>query len=105
MWAPVFASVDDLKSEFWVWWRSLQPTERLREDGGFERQGDFEWGGMRDHAGRNGIVQVMLVLMWWGCALKFGDAEAAERVLDWELAVDKVRWTLRNMVLKGGLSK
>jgi hypothetical protein len=30
MWAPGFASVDKLKEEFLVWWRSLQPVECLR---------------------------------------------------------------------------
>ncbi|KAJ7220400.1 hypothetical protein C8J57DRAFT_1595417 [Mycena rebaudengoi] len=100
-WTWQLCLVDDFRESravshapmFWVFLIINQQA-----DGGLDRQGEFEWGGMQDHAERNGLVQVVLVLMWWGCSLKFGGAEGAEHVLDWELAVDEPG-------VKGGFQK
>ncbi|KAJ7216209.1 hypothetical protein C8J57DRAFT_1538020 [Mycena rebaudengoi] len=110
--APSFYRVTlvQFKADFWSWWRGIQPAARLDEAGeAMLWPTDLEWGPMRDHSGKNGLVQVLLSRRLQrqggpetadGAPLPDGVDDTAE-VLDWELVVNDVRWALWSMVDSG----
>ncbi|KAJ7665859.1 hypothetical protein DFH06DRAFT_1385485 [Mycena polygramma] len=104
-WAPsVTATPEQYGKWFWMWWRGLQPEARLIGDGVMSRASDIVWDGIRDLSGKNGMLQVMMVLMWWGAKAHANDASAESR-MDWQLAMEDVRWAMDEMVKEGKLSK
>ncbi|KAJ7429401.1 hypothetical protein B0H11DRAFT_1945070 [Mycena galericulata] len=103
-------SVELLADQWWSWWKNLQPPERIREDGGLARPMTLDWGNVRDHAGRNGMGLVVLVLLWWGLygrvqGPKGPVAGTAQAMADWGVAVEEATWALESLVKMGGLSK
>ncbi|KAJ7751631.1 hypothetical protein B0H16DRAFT_1460179 [Mycena metata] len=53
---------------WWMWWRSLQPSERevVEETGMMTMPMEMEWGRLTKMSGPNGFLQVMASLFWWG---------------------------------------
>ncbi|KAJ7734649.1 hypothetical protein B0H16DRAFT_1467497 [Mycena metata] len=53
---------------WWFWWRSLQPNEREvnEETGMMTMPMEMEWGKLTKMSGRNGFMQVLASLLWWG---------------------------------------
>ncbi|KAJ7022381.1 hypothetical protein C8F04DRAFT_1272725 [Mycena alexandri] len=53
---------------WWMWWRSLQPAERevVEETGMMTMPMEMAWGKLTKMSGRNGFLQVMASLFWWG---------------------------------------
>ncbi|KAJ6450540.1 hypothetical protein C8R47DRAFT_1230230 [Mycena vitilis] len=104
-WPPtITATPEQYGKWFWNWWRGMQPKARLIEDGVMSRASDIVWDGIRDLSGKNGLLQVVMVLMWWGIKAHSDVASAAD-AMDWQLAMEDVRWVLDEMVKEGKLSK
>ncbi|KAJ7803804.1 hypothetical protein B0H14DRAFT_3486976 [Mycena olivaceomarginata] len=52
---------------WWKWWNGLQPNERVAlENGELSRPEEADWSAMAAMHGKNGILQVMATLGWWG---------------------------------------
>lgn len=82
---------DTLPATWWAWWGSLQPEARL---GTFMRLSEpLDWACVHV-AGVNGIVSVIVVLLWWG--LKLVDEDLGGRK-DWLRAVDDVAWAVERI--------
>jgi hypothetical protein len=100
---PCLPDAEEIRRLFWKWWRGMQPKERLVDDGVLSRAADIDWAVLRDYSGKNGLLQVMMVLGWWGN--KVHNNSKPELVAEWETAVDDVRWVFDAMVKEGMLSK
>ncbi|KAJ7018782.1 hypothetical protein C8F04DRAFT_976719, partial [Mycena alexandri] len=83
---------------WWVWWRSLQPVERvlIEETGMMSFPAKLSWGKLTKLHGRNGFMQVMASLLWWGLAMK-GDGEKTA----WLEAVTDVVCILTGVIQSG----
>ncbi|KAJ7855820.1 hypothetical protein B0H13DRAFT_1517247, partial [Mycena leptocephala] len=77
---------------WWKWWVSLQPAERVYHERRLEQPSSASWDVLAQLHGKNGLLQVMVTLLWWGDLV--GDAEDACRYVEWTKAVDDVAWTL-----------
>jgi hypothetical protein len=61
-----------------------------------------DWSGMVKLHGRNGLLQVMASLLWWGEAVaKNSPLQRA----DWTMAVGDVDWVLQEMARPGVIKK
>ncbi|KAF8196390.1 hypothetical protein K438DRAFT_1826188 [Mycena galopus ATCC 62051] len=80
---------------WWTWWASLQPPERMYSGGKLSRPEKTDWEPLVRLNGKNGLLQVMATLLWWGDHV--GDGEDASKYVDWTQAVDDVAWTLREL--------
>ncbi|KAJ7722491.1 hypothetical protein DFH07DRAFT_971923 [Mycena maculata] len=88
--------------DFWNWWTSLQPPERVAFNGSLSRPGDADWSGLLELHGKNGVLQVMAALLWWGEALLWWGEALDEKEdpfgrMDWRSVVDDVRWACLQM--------
>ncbi|KAJ7642534.1 hypothetical protein B0H17DRAFT_1148793 [Mycena rosella] len=85
---------------WWVYWTSLQPEERLGGEEKLSRPEMADWEAMSKLHGKNGLLQVMLTLLWWGdCA---GDETEDDKNVPtlrevWLEAVGDVEWVLRQL--------
>ncbi|KAJ7152145.1 hypothetical protein C8R43DRAFT_1127226 [Mycena crocata] len=104
LWSPCLPDTNELWPRFWKWWRGLQPEERRTEDGVLTRTVGLDWGCIRDLSGKNGLLQVIMVLAWWGIKAHAVDG-TAEQVAEWVSATEDVCWALEEMVKEGKLSK
>ncbi|KAJ7136478.1 hypothetical protein C8R43DRAFT_1132379 [Mycena crocata] len=81
-------------ADWWNWWRGMQPEER-EWIGGMLTCPSTEWTEMRTYFGRNGLLQVMATLWWWGSAV--GDDDPLGR-MNWSSAVEDVAWAFEEML-------
>ncbi|KAJ7075441.1 hypothetical protein B0H15DRAFT_806226 [Mycena belliarum] len=103
LWAPCLPAPSELRERFWTWWRGMQPKVRHIGDGVMSRGADIDWSVLRDFSGKNGLLQVMMVLLWWG--EKVHAEGGPEGIAEWTLAVEDVTWVFIAMVKEGRLSK
>lgn len=95
--------VAEFSSEWWVYWKSLQPEDRwITGDLCMPKQvnwgGTGKWGGVGSLSGKNGLILIMGTLLLWGVAAhKAGD----EAILDWQVAVDDVSWAYNSIITNG----
>ncbi|KAL1749335.1 hypothetical protein FB107DRAFT_281009, partial [Schizophyllum commune] len=97
---------------YWLWWEALQPAGRHNSDGNlitieeFEGvvQGMDDWDGLEKCCGKDGIVQVLLFLLWWGDAVNSAGARPDEW-LEWDTAVQDFRDVLCLMMGTPGFEK
>ncbi|KAJ7916655.1 hypothetical protein B0H13DRAFT_1476716, partial [Mycena leptocephala] len=80
---------------WWTWWASLQPSERVYTEGKLAQLHSADWEELAQLHRKNGMLQVMLTLLWWGDLV--GDAEDVCRYVEWAKAVDDVAWTLKEL--------
>ncbi|KAJ7510751.1 hypothetical protein B0H11DRAFT_1644256, partial [Mycena galericulata] len=97
-WGPCLAELEEVRGTFWRWWRGMQPEERRMAEGVMSRKSGIDWAGLRDYSGKNGLLQVMMVLGWWGDKAHGEKVGGHEEVAQWESAVDDVAWALEEMV-------
>ncbi|KAJ7439913.1 hypothetical protein B0H11DRAFT_1691644, partial [Mycena galericulata] len=71
------------------WWRSIQPSDRKIMGRIMTSPNEADWSRLCKLHGKNGMLQVMATLLWWGDQLE-GKSEAEGR--DWRLAVGDVTW-------------
>jgi hypothetical protein len=92
-----------LAEQWWLWWGGLQPDGR--EDCFLQSKDQLCWDDL-NVAGINGIVSVVVSLLWWG--MKVSEDEVA--VKGWQSAIDDVCWVFSSMATdgsypEGGLAK
>ncbi|KAJ7022288.1 hypothetical protein C8F04DRAFT_1272732 [Mycena alexandri] len=85
---------------WWMWWRSLQPAERevVEETGMMTMPMEMAWGKLTKMSGRNGFLQVMASLFWWGLE-EFRDGR--EDKSGWAAAVGDVEGILYGVLRSG----
>lgn len=65
---PHLRSANECVAEFWKWWTSLQPDERVYNPESLTNtrpSKEMDWEKL-EKPGRNGFLLVMLQLTWWG---------------------------------------
>ncbi|KAJ7025490.1 hypothetical protein C8F04DRAFT_1269103 [Mycena alexandri] len=87
---------------WWAYWVSLQPAERVYTGGVLSRPQKVDWSGLAQLNGKNGLLQVMALLLWWGDYV--GDGEDVFQYVDWKRAVEEVTWVLRELETSGLIS-
>ncbi|KAF8209182.1 hypothetical protein K438DRAFT_259255 [Mycena galopus ATCC 62051] len=81
---------------WWKWWNGLQPTDRtMLENGGLSRCEEADWSAMAAMHGKNGVLQVMATLGWWGEVVH---KQSAEDKGDWLAVVNDVTWVLEQIL-------
>ncbi|KAJ7870631.1 hypothetical protein B0H14DRAFT_3573811 [Mycena olivaceomarginata] len=92
---------------WWKWWGSLQPEERGTLENELLRPETADWSKMAGMYGKNGLLQVMATLVWWGDVARKRGLEAEKEWLaaileSGEIKKDKDQGTKRKR--KGGHS-
>ncbi|KAJ7821733.1 hypothetical protein B0H13DRAFT_1527994, partial [Mycena leptocephala] len=82
---------------WWLWWRSLQPPERMWVGGMLTWPTEMTWGKLTRMYGRNGFMHVMASLLWWGMA-EFRSGANASEASGWSIAVSSVEDVLGALV-------
>ncbi|KAJ7440828.1 hypothetical protein B0H11DRAFT_2252646 [Mycena galericulata] len=86
-------------NQWWKWWKLLQPSDRLGFAGLMScPSGDpesDEWKALAKLHGKNGWLQVMASLLWWGDEV--GDGSEPARHVDWTGAVREVEYMLKEL--------
>ncbi|TRM56346.1 hypothetical protein BD626DRAFT_575809 [Schizophyllum amplum] len=96
---PVF------REKWWLWWAAIVSMRAGVAGGGLIDVETFlarltspdDWQGLELTCGRNGLVQVVMTLLWWGEAVNTGVVDA-KNWHDWDLACDDFRQTLEALV-------
>ncbi|KAJ7161947.1 hypothetical protein C8R43DRAFT_1123657 [Mycena crocata] len=87
--------------DWWKWWRMMQPAERKMVDGKLSIPQGCDWGPLTKLHGKNGLLQVMASLLWWGDRVAgVEDANPIDR-LGWVSAVEDVGQVLQEMLRPG----
>jgi hypothetical protein len=77
-------------SKWWSWWVKVQPKDRS------------DWAPMLKLHGKNGMLQIMVLLLWWGKRVADGSPADAR---EWLSAVEDVAETFRGMLHPGVIAK
>ncbi|KAJ7310819.1 hypothetical protein DFH08DRAFT_974219 [Mycena albidolilacea] len=89
---------------WWVWWWMLQPEERAELDnGGLSCPETANWSKMARLYGKNGLLQVMATLVWWGEVVKKRGGEEDRE--EWVTAVCDVMWVLGELLKLGEIRR
>ncbi|KAJ7033531.1 hypothetical protein C8F04DRAFT_1183978 [Mycena alexandri] len=75
------------------------PAERVYADGVLSRPHKADWSVLAQLNEKNGLLQVMALLLWWGDYV--GDGEDVFQYVDWRNAVEDVTWVLRELETSG----
>jgi hypothetical protein len=87
-------SQEKLVEKWWQWWASLASEWRKKDEEGRPAIGEEtgDWGVLA-HLGGNGMLMVLLLLVWW----RQGETiEVASE--DWVTAVCDVAWVLKGLL-------
>ncbi|KAJ7820735.1 hypothetical protein B0H14DRAFT_2371894 [Mycena olivaceomarginata] len=88
---------------WWNWWKSLQPRERSIESSGELSCPELaDWSEMAELHGKNGVLQVMATLLWWGEVAQKRDLSARA---EWLAAVSDVTWVLEKVLASGEIGR
>ncbi|KAJ7711975.1 hypothetical protein B0H16DRAFT_1343059, partial [Mycena metata] len=87
---------------WWSYWVSLQPAERVYMGGALSQPDNADWEDLAKLNGKNGLLQVMALLLWWGDYV--GDGADVFQFNDWTLAVQDVTWVLRQLETSGWIT-
>jgi hypothetical protein len=87
-------SHEKLVKDWWNWWSALAPAWREKDGVGRPKIGEEngEWGDLI-HPGANGLLMVLLPLVWW----REGEPGNAAGE-DWLSAVRDVSWVLERLL-------
>ncbi|KAJ7113917.1 hypothetical protein C8R44DRAFT_594061, partial [Mycena epipterygia] len=80
---------------WWKWWMGLQPSERQRLGGMLSCPTEADWNTLSKVHGKNGLLQVMATLLWWGDCV--GDDRESVEYDSWTLALGDVSWVLSQL--------
>lgn len=83
--------------EWWKWWAALQPAEREMIGGSLTCPEDADWAKMSELHGKNGLMQVMVSLLWWGDYVWDEYEPDPIARLEWEAAISDVYWVLTEL--------
>ncbi|KAJ7102035.1 hypothetical protein C8R44DRAFT_641015, partial [Mycena epipterygia] len=96
-WEAVVTIVDvdgevSFASQWWIWWRALQPEDWrvVAKMLSLPMLDAEDWSGVAKLHGRNGLLQVMATLLWWGEKV----ADHPIEQMEWSLAVADVGWVM-----------
>ncbi|KAH9900717.1 hypothetical protein C8Q73DRAFT_637162 [Cubamyces lactineus] len=85
------SNVKGYGESWWKWWSALQPSWRICNERGRPVPGGIgDWGALVA-PGKNGLLIVLLSLVWWR------DAESNSTLEDWLAGVADVRWVVQSM--------
>ncbi|KAJ7740185.1 hypothetical protein DFH07DRAFT_965369 [Mycena maculata] len=89
--------------QWWTWWMSLQPVERFSTSGSMTCSENADWSSLVKLHGKNGLLQVMAMLLWWGDAM--GDKAKSDPFgyLEWTCAVTDVEARAMGEMLRPGV--
>ncbi|KAJ7728989.1 hypothetical protein B0H14DRAFT_2409818 [Mycena olivaceomarginata] len=86
---PDIGTPEVMERGWWAWWKAINPEWRLR-DGELIQEGNGSWTVLRC-PGQNGLLNVVVCLKWWYCAMETpSDA--------WKSAVLDVKWVLEKIL-------
>lgn len=88
---PSIDDIDDYASTWWKWWASIQPEWRTSGNLKFRRNPPGSWSVLA-HPGKNGMLIVIMSLVWWADALADANDDHS-----WKGAVNDVAWVLSQM--------
>ncbi|KAJ7772153.1 hypothetical protein B0H14DRAFT_3164805 [Mycena olivaceomarginata] len=91
-------------NEWWKWWQTLQPEERLLFDNELSRPDTANWSEMSAMYGRNGLLLVMATLCWWG-EVAVGRGLGSDAQEEWLAAVRDVTWVLEAIQERGEIPR
>ncbi|KAJ7786799.1 hypothetical protein B0H14DRAFT_3506384 [Mycena olivaceomarginata] len=77
-------------ANWWNWWVNVQPNDRS------------DWAPMLRLHGKNGMLQIMASLLWWGERVADGNPAGLR---EWSLAIEDVSETLKEMLRPGMIAK
>jgi hypothetical protein len=81
---------------WWSWWIGMQPKNRKVRNGVLDEASDHHWWYLLVKIGsRNGLVQLMATLLWWGD--RVGGERGTKEFADWVVAVDDVAEVLNQL--------
>ncbi|KAJ6550937.1 hypothetical protein B0H10DRAFT_1850008, partial [Mycena sp. CBHHK59/15] len=88
-------NLETLKAHWWMWWTALCPTWRKQDEHQWPLTGEElgSWG-ILVHPGQNGMLIVLLPLLWW--RIKEGGDVASD---SWLRAVRDVTWVCKRLLL------
>lgn len=87
---------------WWKWWGSLQPEERGTLENELLRPETADWSKMAGMYGKNGLLQVIATLVWWGDVARKRGLEAEK---EWLAAVSDVTWVFEQILESGEIKK
>ncbi|KAL1749622.1 hypothetical protein FB107DRAFT_225182, partial [Schizophyllum commune] len=78
---------------WWAWWTALMPSARRLNGGKLLNHQQLlhkitkaeDWEGFDDFCGKDGLLQVLLTLLWWGDVVHRGGSTSKDRA-DWDAA-------------------
>ncbi|KAL1658092.1 hypothetical protein GGF50DRAFT_67968, partial [Schizophyllum commune] len=87
-------NVDAHRQEWWAWWKDLMPSVRRLPNGDLMTPAALvhavkdsgHWEGLDDACGKDGMLQFLLTLLWWGDAIHAHAPHNAKHHADWEVA-------------------
>ncbi|KAJ7096172.1 hypothetical protein C8R44DRAFT_749019 [Mycena epipterygia] len=82
---------------WWAWWQSIQPDEREWTEGKLTNPTEADWSQIEKLHGNNGLMHVMVALLWWGDHIGELETDTEEHAA-WLSAVDDVTWVLREIL-------
>ncbi|KAJ6479823.1 hypothetical protein C8R45DRAFT_832547, partial [Mycena sanguinolenta] len=103
---PDVLGTPDVKTSWvgnwWAWWMSLQPSDRVEEESGrLSRPALAYRNDIAKMYRKNGLLQVMATLVWWGEAAWRKKEKEREAWGLWLSAVDDVKWVLEQALDSG----
>ncbi|KAJ7860854.1 hypothetical protein B0H14DRAFT_2350494 [Mycena olivaceomarginata] len=86
---PDIGMLEVMERGWWAWWKAINPEWQLH-DGELIQEGNGSWTVLRC-PGQNGLLNVVVCLKWWYCAMETpSDA--------WKSAVLDVKWVLEKIL-------
>ncbi|KAJ6589549.1 hypothetical protein B0H19DRAFT_1249078 [Mycena capillaripes] len=77
---------------WWEWWSAMQPPERVTVGDTLSCPEGADWDNLWRTSGKNGLLQLMGSLLWWGDQV--GEGANTDEFTPWEAAVRDVTWVL-----------
>lgn len=95
--ATIVEDQEKLVKKWWEWWISLAPAWHKKDDTGRPTIGQEsgDWGALI-HPGTNGMLTVLLPLVWWKLGEEGEEGDVASD--DWVTAVRDVSWVLQGLL-------
>ncbi|KAL1658132.1 hypothetical protein GGF50DRAFT_67863, partial [Schizophyllum commune] len=99
-------NIDAYRQQWWNWWTDLMPSMRRLPSGGLvppvdlvkKVNGADQWEGLDEVCGKDGMLQFLLTLLWWGDAIHSQHPRSEKHHADWEAACADFAGTLNAIV-------
>ncbi|KAJ6528204.1 hypothetical protein B0H19DRAFT_1274998 [Mycena capillaripes] len=99
---------DGWVAEWWGWWKSMQPEQRVLDSNELSRPEEADWGKVASLHGNNGLLLVMATLCWWGERVhgrRTGGKIDEPSRMEWAAAVRDVSWVLEQILESGEIGR